>query len=395
VQNDVIHRLHTESRRLTAVQAPVIPIVGRWTAETPGTISLGQGVVSYGPPEAAVDAARKFGSSLSDHRYGPVEGLAPLVEAIERKLAAENGITVRPAGRVLVTAGGNQAFMNAVLAITDPGDEIILPAPYYFNHEMAIVMAGAIAVAAATTSEYQLDLRAIEDAITPRTRAVVTVSPNNPTGAVYPEASLRAVNAFCRDRGIFHIHDEAYEYFTYGGVEHFSPGSIAGASGHTISLYSLSKAYGLASWRMGYMVIPAGLHDAVNKIQDTILICPPAASQHAALAALQVGRAHAARHTPGLDAMRHAIFDALSKPDVPCDVPSPDGAFYYLVRVHSALDSMVLTERLIRRHRVAVIPGSAFADAAPCSIRLSYGALDSTSIIEGVRRLVEGLQALA
>jgi aspartate/methionine/tyrosine aminotransferase len=373
----------------------VIPIVGRWTAETPGTISLGQGVVSYEPPPEAVQAVQRFGTKLSDHRYGPVEGLPPLVEALERKLADENGIIVLPDSRVLVTAGGNQAFMNAVLAITDPDDEIILPAPYYFNHEMAIVMAGAKAVGAATTSEYQLDLTALAQAITPRTRAIVTVSPNNPTGAVYPESALRAVNALCHERGIFHIHDEAYEYFTYGNVRAFSPGSIPGAAAHTISLYSLSKAYGMASWRVGYMVIPASLHDAVNKIQDTILICPPAASQHAALAALQVGRRHAEPHVARLDTMRHAIFDALSKPDVPCDVPSAEGAFYYLVRAHSTLDSMTMSERLIKQHRVATIPGSAFADPAPCSVRISYGALDSESVIEGLRRLVEGLRALA
>jgi aspartate/methionine/tyrosine aminotransferase len=395
VRNDVAQAPNRQSRRLEAVQVPVIPIVGRWTAETPGTISLGQGVVSYEPPPQATEAARRFGGKLTDHRYGPVEGLPELVAAIEAKLARENQIVVRPKSRVLVTAGGNQAFMNAVLAITDPDDEIVLLVPYYFNHEMAVVMAGAKAVAVPTTSEYQLDVRAIEAAITPRTRAVVTVSPNNPTGAVYPEADLHAVNALCRDRGIFHIHDEAYEYFTYGGVNHFSPGSLPAAAGHTISLFSLSKAYGMASWRVGYMVIPEVLHEAVNKIQDTILICPPAVSQHAALAALEVGRAFAGAHIERLDVTRRAIFKALSSPDVPCDVPSPDGAFYYLVRVHSTLDAMTIAERLIREHRVATIPGSAFADPSPCSVRISYGALDSDSVIEGLRRLVGGLQAIA
>ena len=210
-----------ESRRLAAVQTPVIPVVSRWIAETPGTISLGQGVVSYAPPPEAVAAARSFGDAIADHRYGPVEGLPELVSALEEKLARENGIAVRPASRVVVTAGGNLAFMNAVLAITDPGDEIILPVPFYFNHEMAVVMAGAQPVPVSTTPEFQLDQEAIARAITPRTRAVVTVSPNNPTGAVYPEPALRAVNALCRSRGIFHIHDEAYEYFTYGGDRTF------------------------------------------------------------------------------------------------------------------------------------------------------------------------------
>ena len=395
MHDDVISSTHGQSRRLASVQAPVIPIVARWTAETPGTISLGQGVVSYEPPAEALDAARRFGGSLADHRYGPVEGLKPLVEAIEEKLAAENGIRVRPHSRVLVTAGGNQAFMNAILAVTDPDDEVVLPTPYYFNHEMAVVIAGAKPVGVPTTSTYQLDVGAVEAAIGPRTRAIVTVSPNNPTGAVYPEADLRAVNTLCRDRGLFHVHDEAYEYFTYGGVKHFSPGSIEGAAPHTISLYSLSKAYGMASWRIGYMVIPEALNDAVNKIQDTILICPPAASQHAALAALKVGRRFAGAHVDRLDRMRRAIADALGGPDVPCELPSPDGAFYYLVRVHAAMDPMRLTERLIREHRVATIPGSAFADPSPCSIRISYGALDSDSIVEGLRRLVGGLRRCA
>jgi aspartate/methionine/tyrosine aminotransferase len=387
--------LHHQSRRIAAVQPPVIPIVGRWTAETPGTISLGQGIVSYGPPPEALEAVRCFGSKLADHRYGPVEGLPPLVQAIEAKLARENALIVRPESRVLVTAGGNQGFVNAVLAVTDPGDEVILPTPYYFNHEMAVVIAGAVPVGVATGAGYQLDVPAIADAITPRTRAIVTVSPNNPTGAVYPEDALRAVSATCRDRGIFHIHDEAYEYFTYGEARHFSPGSISGAADFTISLYSLSKAYGMASWRVGYMVVPERLSEAINKIQDTLLICPPAVSQHAAEAALQVGRDYPRAHLDRLDGMRHAIFEALSDPGVPCDVPPVDGAFYYLVRVHSALDSMTLVERLIRQHRVAAIPGSAFADAAPCSIRISYGALEPDAIAEGMARLVGGLRALA
>lgn len=384
-----------QSERLAAVQAPVIPIVGRWIAETPGTVSLGQGVVSYPPPVEATEAARQFGAALADHRYGPVEGLPPLLRRLEQKLAAENGIIVRPSSELLVTAGGNQAFMNAVLALTDPGDEIVLPAPYYFNHEMAVVMAGARPVAVATGGDYQLDLPALAAAVTARTRAIVTVSPNNPTGAVYPEAALRAVNALCQQQGICHIHDEAYEYFSYDGERCFSPGSIAGAAGHTISLFSLSKAYGMASWRIGYMVIPAALSEAVHKIQDTLLICPPAVSQHAALAALEVGRSYADGYLAGLDAVRLRIFEALSDPSVPCEVPVARGAFYYLVRVHSTRDPMVLVERLIREHRVAAIPGSAFADPAPCSIRISYGALDAGTIAEGVSRLADGLRTLA
>jgi aspartate/methionine/tyrosine aminotransferase len=382
---------HVQSARLEAVQTPVIPVVGRWIAESPGTISLGQGVVSYGPPAEAVEAARQFGSALSDHRYGPVEGLPALVDAIEEKLARENHIVTGGPSRVVVTAGGNLAFLNAILAVTDPGDEVILPVPYYFNHEMAVVIAGGRAVPVATLPDYQLDLQRIADAVTPRTRAIVTVSPNNPTGAVYPAESLRAVNALCAARGLFHVHDEAYEYFTYGAARHFSPGSIEGGSAHTISLYSLSKAYAMASWRMGYMVIPETLREAVSKIQDTALICPPAISQHAALAALRVGRAYTAAPLRELDALRQSIFAALADPGVPCEVTPVGGAFYYLVRVRSSIDPLALTERLIRAHGVAVIPGSAFGDSG-CSLRISYGALDSETVSQGIGRLVHGLR---
>ena len=261
------------SRRLAAVQAPVIAVVSRWIAETPGTISLGQGVVSYGPPADVIAAALRASARADAHGYGPIEGEPELVAAIERKLRQDNAIVVRPDSCVFVTAGCNLAFTHAMLAIVEPDDEVILPVPYYFNHEMAVQMAGGRAVPVRTTAGHQLDLDAIAGAITPRTRAVVTVSPNNPTGAVYDEASLCRLNALCAARGVFHVSDETYEYFTYGRAAHFSPGGIPGAAAHTISLFSLSKAFGMAGWRVGYLVVPQALSDAVGKIQDTLLIC--------------------------------------------------------------------------------------------------------------------------
>jgi aspartate/methionine/tyrosine aminotransferase len=286
-------------------------------------------------------------------------------------------------------------FVNALLAIADPGDEIILPAPYYFNHEMAVVMANASAVMVPTTASYQLDLDAIGGAITPKTRAVVTVSPNNPTGAVFPESDLRELNALCRDRGIFHIHDEAYEHFTYDGTRHFSPGSIDDAGDYTISLHSFSKGFGMASWRVGYMTVPEHLWDAVNKIQDTVLVCPPAISQRAALAAVKAGTGYAKPAISRLDQLRRTIYHALAAPGTPCDVPASAGAFYFFIRVHTRLDAMDVAQRLIREHRVATMPGSAFGATDGCYLRVSYGTLDDRSAAEGVARLVAGLRAIA
>jgi aspartate/methionine/tyrosine aminotransferase len=205
---------------------------------------------------------------------------------------------------------------------------------------------------------------------------------------------LRAVNALCAERGVYHIHDEVYEYFTYDGATHFSPASIGGALPHTITLFSLSKAYGFAGWRIGYMVIPDALFDAVNKIQDTNLICPPRASQAAALAALRVGRGYCAPMVAGLARVRHVVLDALGGLEDLCEVPPVRGAFYCLARVRTRVPVMTLVERLIREHRVAVIPGSAFGLEGPV-VRVSYGALDAASVTEGIGRLVGGLRRLA
>jgi aspartate/methionine/tyrosine aminotransferase len=305
----------------------------------------------------------------------------------------------------MVTAGANMAFMHAVLVTTVPGDEVILPVPFYFNHEMAIEMAGCRAVRVPTDKSYQLLVDAIDRAITPRTRAIVTVSPNNPSGAVFSESSLRAVNALCRDRAIYHVSDEPYEYFTYSSgsgseagamvpARHVSPGSFPDAAPHTISLYSLSKAYGFAGWRIGYMVYPHHLASAMMKSQDTMLICPPIASQIAAIAALAVGRAYCEPYVRELALIRSIVLGKLAALAPLTEVPAADGAFYCQLKINANADPMVVAERLIREHKVAVIPGPAFGMSEGCYFRVAYGALQKETVAEGIGRLVNGLQAI-
>lgn len=388
----------SESARLQAVQAPIIPVIADLIRAHPGTISLGQGVVGYGPPPAALARIESFLADPANHKYQPVAGVPELLTALAQKLAAENGVRVGAAhhNRVMVTAGGNNAFIAALLAIADPGDEIILPVPYYFNHEMAVTMINCRPVLVPTDANYQLDLAALRAAITPRTRAIVTVSPNNPTGAVYPAAALRAVNALCAERGIFHLSDEAYEAFTYDGAAHTSPASAAGTAPHTISLFSMSKAYGFASWRIGWVVFPEKLEAAMRKIQDTILICPPVISQYAALGALAAGSAYVQEKRGDLIANRAIVQRELGAlvAEGLCEVPPAQGAFYFLLRLRSPHPPLELAERLIREHRVAVIPGSAFGCTDGCYLRVAYGALQSDTAAEGIGRLVRGLRAL-
>lgn len=383
------------SQRMLRVQSPVIPIVGEMVKKHPGTISLGQGVVHYGPPRSVAQAAAD--AILNDprvHRYGLTFGIDALLDAIRAKLEKENGVHVGENRRIAVTSGSNMAFLNAVLAIADPGDEIVLLSPFYFNHEMAIDIAGCRAVIVPTDAEYQPDLPAVEAAITARTRAVVTISPNNPTGAVYSAADLTAINELCRRRGIYHVADEAYEYFTYAPAKHFSPPSIPGSEGYTFGLYSLSKAFGMAGWRVGYMVMPAHLEEAVKKIQDTNLICPTLASQLAAVAALAAGRSWCQTQIAPFGAVRDLVLSELQKLGDRIHVPTPGGAFYALMRLNTTRKDMDLVETLIRQFGVAVMPGSTFGPKEGCYLRVAFGALDQGTVAEGMGRLARGLKSL-
>jgi aspartate/methionine/tyrosine aminotransferase len=395
--------------RMDAVQSPIIPVVGELIKNSPGTISLGQGVVSYNPPDEAIEFLSKFLTEPTNNLYKSVEGIPPLLTALAAKLQAFNGIDINGENCIVVTAGSNMGFMNAILAITSPGDEIILNTPYYFNHEMAIAMAGCHPVLVATDENYQLRTEAIAQAITPKTRAVVTISPNNPTGVVYSKAALRQVNQLCGiqrngaggTRSIYHISDEAYEYFTYNGVKHISPGAFDHSSEYTISLYSLSKAYGFASWRIGYMVIPKHLLVAVKKVQDTILICPPVISQYAALGALQAKEEYLknnigalAQPAVGIAQVRQLVLDSLNRLQGLCTITPANGAFYFFLKVHTQIDAFELVKRLIQEHKVAVIPGTTFGMNNGCYLRIAYGALQKETAKEGIERLVQGLETI-
>ena len=246
---------------------------------------------------------------------------------------------------------------------------------------MAIRIAGCVPVLVDTDSNYQPVLSRLERAITSRTRAIVTVSPNNPTGAVYAESVLREISALCLDRGIYHVTDEAYEYFVDDGVKHFSPASITNSQSHTISLYSLSKAYGFAGWRIGYLVAPSELLGSLEKIQDTNVICPSNPSQFAAVGALEAGKEYCRPFIEQMNETRRIVLDALSGVGDRIELVETTGAFYVFLRFRDRnIDDMELVRSLIQEHRVALIPGRAFGVQGACCLRLSYGAL-SLSLI--------------
>jgi len=384
--------------RMEGVDTPIIPTIAAFVRNNPGTISLGQGVVNYGPPPQAIAALPSLMGDGSLHKYLGVSGHPGFIEAIHNKLAQENHIKLGTDAMVMVTAGSNMAFLNSVLAVADPGDEFILPMPFYFNQEMAIRMCGCIPVSVPTHSDWSLDVAAMAAAITPRTRAILTVSPNNPTGAVYSEASLRAVNALCAQHGLYHFSDEAYEYFTYEGAKHFSPASIPGAMKHTLSFYSMSKNYGMASWRVGYVIFPANLFDAMNKVQDTNLICAPMPSQLLALEALKLGRNWVEPKVKALSEVRQTVYKTLEDLGDLVQFPQTQGAFYVLMKLPGlaqGIQAIEFNRAMTEKFKVASIPGFAFGLTNTQEAnyqRLSYGALEAASVAEGVQRYVAAVK---
>ncbi len=383
--------MKSSSVRIDQVDTPIIPTIAALVRDNPGTISLGQGVVRYSPPPELLARLPDLMSDPLLHRYQAVGGIAPLIEAIADKVRIENAIDVEQGSQIMVTAGSNMAFLNAVMALGDPGDEFILPVPFFFNQEMAIRMCGCVPVCVPTKADYQLDLEAIARAVTPRTRAIITVSPNNPTGAVYPEEDLRAINTLCAQRGLYHFSDEAYEYFTYQGARHFSPSSIEGAQHYTLTFQSFSKGWGMASWRCGYVVYPSRLAEAMNKVQDTNLICAPVVSQRLALEALKRGSSALKPELDALAQVRTRVHEGLADLDGLASFERTTGAFYVMVRLPGVTDPMGFSRAMVERHRVAAIPGFAFGlnDTGSANFqRLSFGSLDADTVAEGVRRFV-------
>jgi len=384
------------------VLTPVIPQVGELIGRRADTLSLAQGMVNWGPPAAVHEAVRTALAAEPSRafldRYGPMEGDPELLDAVREDLEGHHHLDL-DGSALLVTAGSNMAFHAIAQVILDPGDEVILPLPWYFNHVMAIQLAAGVPVG--VPAGLVPDPERLAAAITPRTRAIVTVSPANPSGVVIPGAVLAAINRLCAERGLFHISDEAYAAFVHGSVPHHPPGRTRGSGSHTITLHSLSKAYGMAGWRLGYGAVPSQLLAGLAQVQDTVMICPPRITQRAALAALGAGAAWIAPRMASLKERRSLVLDTLAAAQaqgLPITIPVvPDGAFYVLVGCATPLAGEALVERLVLEHGVAALPGEAFGlgdGEGAAQLRLSYGMLDTPLLKAALERLLVGLREL-
>ena len=359
-------------------------------------VDFGPGEPDFPTPEhikqAAVQALRE-----NRTKYTPTAGIAPLREAVCRWHARELGSSYEPA-ECIINVGGKHAIFNAVNALIEEGDEVIIPAPYWVSFPDIVKLAGGEPVFVPTEASEGFCARAqqIEQAITPRTRMLIVNSPNNPTGAVISPAEFERIYELCRRREIWLMTDECYSHFTYGAAKPYSIASINGSKPHLIVIGSLSKTFSMTGWRIGYTLAPKPLIDAVNKLQSQSTSNPTSIAQYAALAALTGPMDSVPLMLAEYARRRERILSGLRAiPGVTC--PEPSGAFYAFPDMSARLgngvnDSTALARQLLERQSLAVVPGDAFG--APGFLRFSY-ATSIERIDEGLRRLEAFFSAAA
>jgi aspartate/methionine/tyrosine aminotransferase len=355
-------------------------------------VDLGQGVPFYGPPKEAMLAAAKVLQEESGFKYSPDPGFPELRETIARKLAIENGVRVDSGSNIMVTAGANQAFVNAILSITRLGDHVLVLSPYYFNHVMALQLVGCKPVVIDTDKNYLPIVERIGKKISKRARAMVLVSPSNPTGAVYSKDTISAIGELCAKNGLYLITDETYEHFVYDDAEFVSALSLDKEIEHTISLFSFSKSYGMSGYRIGYAVFPANLYGEMLKVQDTLTICAPSALQVAAEAAMRLGAAYPKQFIPRIERVRKIFVDRLTGLDL-VEMPVTKGSYYFLLRLKTKKRDWDIAKELIEEYGVITIPGGVFGTRYP-ALRVAYANVDESVAEKGISRLEKGLHEM-
>ncbi|MDR7897686.1 pyridoxal phosphate-dependent aminotransferase [Thermosynechococcus sp. JY1334] len=361
--------------------------------------AAGEDICSFsaGEPDfdtpAHIREAAKTALDQGKTRYGPAAGEPALRQAIATKLNNDNHLPYR-AENILVTNGGKQALFNLMLALINPGDEVIIPAPYWVSYPEMVHLASGTPVIVTTTAEtgYRITPAQLEDAITPKTRLFVLNSPSNPTGMVYTPEEIRELAAVIVRHQLWVISDEIYEKILYDGAEHLSIGAVSEAAfERTIVCSGFAKAYAMTGWRVGYLAGATDVIKVATKIQShsTSNVCTFA--QYGALAALEGSQACVAEMVAAFRDRRACMYERISEtPRLRC--LKPQGAFYLFVDIsETGLSSVEFCDRLLEEERVATIPGKAFG--MDDHIRLSY-ATDLATIEKGLTRLAKFVERL-
>jgi aspartate aminotransferase len=360
-------------------------------------IGFGAGEPDFPTPANIVEAAQRAAADPANHRYSPAAGLPALREAIATKTARDSGLEVTPE-QVVVANGGKHALYNVFMALIDLDDEVLIPAPYWVSYPEQVRLAGGVPVAVPTTKEtgFRTSVDQLEQHRTDATKALVFVSPSNPTGAVYPPEEIAAIGRWAAEHGIWVITDEIYEHLIYGQATFASLPVVAPeAADRTIVVNGVAKTYAMTGWRVGWSISPVELAKGMNKLQSqsTSNVCNVA--QLAAVEALSGPQDAVAEMREAFDRRRKLAVAKLSAIDG-VQVVEPEGAFYVFPSFEDVLGrelagrqvttTLELAEVLLEEAKVALVPGEAFG--APGYARLSY-ALGDDDLAEGIDRIAE------
>jgi aspartate/methionine/tyrosine aminotransferase len=355
-------------------------------------IRVDQGAVDAPPPRVFVE---RVAAALRDpdvHRYSPDPGLPELRLALARYAAQRLGLECDPERELIVTAGANQACFATLMALVEPGDEVLLPSPWYFNHAMTLTALGAVPVPVPTSAEEKNvpTPEAVAAAITPQTRGLVLVNPNNPTGACYGDDIVRRLVDLAIEGDFWILSDQTYHELHYGAEPPLSPAAVPGAGDRVITAGSFSKSLGLAGWRLGFLAGPAELVDEVLKIQDCSVICAGRAGQEGLQAALPEAEQHMTWMRDTLRDRRDRLVTSLRAAGLETFI-EPGGSLFLFLRLPGVEDAMAFCHRLLEEQHVVAVPGSAFGPGGEGSIRLSFGATPPTRLDEVVHRIASAM----
>ncbi|HEY7105476.1 MAG TPA: pyridoxal phosphate-dependent aminotransferase [Acidimicrobiia bacterium] len=360
-------------------------------------VGFGAGEPDFPTPPAIVAAAVEACGNVADHHYTPAGGLPELRAAIAEKTARDSGFVVQPA-QVVVTNGGKHAVYNAFQTLLDPGDEVIVPAPYWTTYPEAITLADGVPIVLPTTAAagFRVTVDQLEAACTPRTKVLLFVSPSNPTGAVYPPEEVEAIGRWAVERGVWVVTDEIYEHLTYGRHRFTSmPTLVPELVDTCVVLNGVAKTYAMTGWRVGWLIAPADVSAAAVNLQSHQTSNVANVSQRAALAAVSGDLSAVAEMRTAFERRGRVMHEMLAAiPGVTC--LEPEGAFYCFPSFEGVLgrdvagraptNTLELCELLLEEAKVAIVPGEAFG--APGYARLSF-ALGDDALVEGVRRVAK------
>jgi aminotransferase len=387
-------------RRIELPQFDVLnDIAANWRARGADVVTLGQGLPGFDPPEIAVNALVEAVRDGSSHIYSADAGIFELRRALAQSLVPL-GASVDPESEIIITAGGNQALQLALTTLIDPGDEVVLVSPFFLNHEMAVQSVGGIPVEAPVPASrgFVPSWDDVAPHVTTRTRAVLLVTPSNPTGAVTPRGEIDRLVTECARRDIILFVDETYLRFTYDEEPHTALAVVA--SGRSadwrdtvVVIGSFSKQFAITGWRCGYLIANAEVIAQAMKIQDVMVICAPVPVQRAVTAILEQEPDYAKRWLPELRQRRDLLIEQLS--NIPGVTPiKPSGAFFVMARIEGMTDSRQGALELIEQQHVVTIPGAFFGKAGEGYLRISYGAATRERLQAACDRLVKFVQAV-